>query len=340
MDNELLFQRIINGFYYISYRNKQLRIVTPTSRLRYKAQRYCKNLENSLKFEQPADWMSEQKRMQILHYFNIWNSDLDEQLDQLYKNQKDLKLALFLGYRNKNNRKMFKNKINNNNSEIYDLEARKSTYTEHTKKFFLERAKNFFLIKHMVYLKDKLFLINEDNFIVLQHFLGVISSNNVYDDIPHLIRSGIWSDHWMASKGRIIKKHVTDWSEEQLFAINSTIALESIKKHPEAPDKEVLEDPDATEGWIIHQNKKDEKEKKKQQIESSLEGRSSDKDEVYVMTGSREEEQEVYDLNDPMKRKHIKKWQNYIAEQGQGKTTDWVDIPEVIEEKKRVDRIG
>ena len=72
MDNELLFQRIINGFYYISYRNKQLRIVTPTSRLRYKAQRYCKNLENSLKFEQPADWMSEQKRMQILHYFNIY----------------------------------------------------------------------------------------------------------------------------------------------------------------------------------------------------------------------------------------------------------------------------
>lgn len=339
MKNEFLLQRIINGFYFVKYQNKKFKVLTPTSKLRYKTQMYCDNIIDSLKFSEAHDWLSEQKRMQILNYFNIWNSDLEQQLEKLTKNQEQLKVGLYLGFKNKKNRDIFRKKIQDNLQEINALTIKKATYQEYTKEAFIEKVKNYFLIKHTVYLDNKLFLLKEDNFNNLQKFLNIVSENNIYHHIPNLIRSTAWLDYWNISKSRIIKKHVTDWSEEQLFAVNSSLSLDSIKKHPEAPDKEILDDHDATEGWIYHQNKKDEKEKKKKAIEENLEGRAKEKSEVFVMTDSKEEEQEIYDLNDPMKRRHIRKWQEYISQQGEGKKIDWIDIPEVIQEKKREDRV-
>ena len=56
------------------------------------------------------------------------------------------------------------------------------------------------------------------------------------------------------------------------------------------------------------------------------------------MSNSQQEDKDIYDLNDPIKRRHIKKWQEYVEGQGD-KKIDWVDIPAVIEEKKREDRV-
>ena len=338
MDNQFLLQRVINGFYFINYQSKRIKIVTPTAKLRYKTQIYCNSLVDSLRFAEPRDWLSEQKRVQILHYFNIWNQESEEKLDLLNKNQEELKVGLFLGYKNKKNREIFHKKISSNNQEIQTLILAKETFNEYTKQAFIDRLKNYFLIKNTVYMNNKLFLKNEDNFYILQQFLNLIAANNIYDHIPKLIRSSQWLDYWSVSKSRIIRKHVTDWSEEQLFSVNSSIALDSIKKHPECPDSHVLEDTDATEGWILYQNKKDEKEKRKRNIEDNLEGKGKDASEVYVMSNSQQEDKDIYDLNDPMKRRHIKKWQEYVEGQGD-KKIDWVDIPAVIEEKKREDRV-
>ena len=85
-------------------------------------------------------------------------------------------------------------------------------------------------------------------------FFGQYSYERIYDQIPQLIRSYDWTNYWTASKGRLLGNLTKDLNDEQLFAINSTLSLDSIKKHPECPTNEVLLDPDATDGWIISEN--------------------------------------------------------------------------------------
>ena len=120
------------------------------------------------------------------------------------------------------------------------------------------------------------------------------------------------------------------------MAINSSRGLFNIYKHPEAPDADIMSDPVATEGWIIYQNKKAEKEKKIKQVEDSIEGKGKDAGEIYVMSNSKAEEQEIYDLNDPANRRFIKQTENYVNDKlkdnPDGKV-EWVDIPSVQHQK-------
>ena len=337
MTNEFLFHRILNGYYYSYFHKKKLKVISPNASIKYRAQRYETHVRDKLKFHDPKDFLSEQKRAQILNFYKIWVPEDEEELKKIDKDQEQLKVALYLGYKHSGNRKMFQKKIADNNKQINELLFKKDTYKEYTKEYFVNKMKNIFLLRNTVYIGNKLYFkkYRLNNFIV-EHYLNQYISERIYNEIPKLIRSDIWSNHWSASNGRIIRTPIKDWNDEQLMAINSSRGLFNIYKHPEAPDADIMSDPVATEGWIIYQNKKAEKEKKIKQVEDSIEGKGKDAGEIYVMSNSKAEEQEIYDLNDPANRRFIKQTQTYVQnelEKNPDKKVEWVDIPAVQQQK-------
>ena len=338
MNIQFLLYRLINGYYYTDFQGRKLKVVTPSAKIKYEANIYHDQVQQELKFHEADEWLSEVRRERILNHFGIWNNDKEKRLKELEKNQEELKLGLYLGFAIKKNRELFKKELKNNRKEVAKLYSAKDTYRDLTKEFFLTKCKNHFLLKHTVYLNDKLFFRRKDiNCFILDYFLGQYSYERIYDQIPQLIRSYDWTNYWTASKGRLLGNLTKDLNDEQLFAINSTLSLDSIKKHPECPTNEVLLDPDATDGWIISENRKRERESKLQKAEGSLQGKSKDASEVYFMAGQEQTAKDIYDLNDPASKQFIKELETYADEQiSQGKKkVDWVDIPAVQKRKMR-----
>lgn len=338
MLNQFLLYRIINGYYYSTFRNHRLKVVAPSAKIKYRANIFYEHLKDKLKYHEPDEWLSENKRSMILNFNQIWSNEKQKQLEDLEKKQDTLKVGLYLGFSVTKNREMFRKELEKNRRQVNELHFAKDTYIDTTKEFFLTKMKNLFILKNTVYFKNELFFKDrKNNAFLLEHFLQQYMTERIYQHIPKLIRSHDWANYWSASKGRITGGLVKNLNDEQLYAINASLAFDNIKKSYECPNQEILNDPDATEGWVLYQNKEREKDKKRQAAEDSLKGKSKDANEVFFMADSKEEEQEIYGLNDPANRKFIKEMQTYVNDElaKNKEKVEWVDIPAVQKQKMR-----
>lgn len=338
MTNQFILYRLINGYYYSNFQGRKLKVVSPSAKIKYEASVYQEKVKNDLRFHEPDEWITDIKRQRILNYFDIWNNEKENRLKELEGKQDDLKLGLYLGFGVKKNRELFIKELDNNRKEVNKLYSFKDTFRDLTKDFFLIKCKNHFILKHTVYLNDKLFFNQKGmNAFVLDNFLNQYVTERIYDKIPKLVRSYDWNNYWTASKGRIIGNATKDFNDEQLFAINTSLSLDGIKKHPECPNSDILNNPDATDGWIINQNKKQEREAKLQKAEDSLQGKNKDASEVFFMADKEQTTKEIHDLNDPASKQFIKEMEAYADQQlNKGKKkVDWVDIPAVQQRKMR-----
>jgi hypothetical protein len=118
-------------------------------------------------------------------------------------------------------------------------------------------------------------------------------------DIRELSRSDSWRNTWSAGKkeGSIFGKSATELSLEQQSLCLWSSLYDSVYDSPEAPADEIVNDDDLLDGWLIHQRRKSDREKKKQKVEGVL-GKNANAGEVFVMATNREDALEVEDLND------------------------------------------
>ena len=101
---------------------------------------------------------------------------------------------------------------------------------------------------------------------------------------------------------------------------------DSVYESPDAPAEEIIKDDDLLDGWLIHQRRKSEQDKKKQKAEGIL-GKNSDADDVFVMAHNREDALEVESLNDDVGTM-IKKERKSVKDQADGLVKD-SQLPDV-----------
>ena len=91
---------------------------------------------------------------------------------------------------------------------------------------------------------------------------------------------------------------------------------DNVAESPEAPTEEIIADDICLDGWFIDQKKKQDKQKKQNQVDGMI---SNDKirnsGEVFVMAQDNEDAQQIYDLNDGMARSTVKQRQAQIEGQ-------------------------
>ena len=152
-------------------------------------------------------------------------------------------------------------------------------------------------------------------------------------DIRELSRSDSWRHIWSSSKkeGSIFGKPAIELSSEQQSLCMWSSLYDSVYDSPESPADEIVNDDDLLDGWLIHQRRKSDKEKKKQKVESAL-GKNADAGEVFIMATNREDALEVEDLNDDVaamikREKRIAK-EKYSLENPEGFMKD-SNLPDV-----------
>lgn len=329
MNNKSILVRLINGYYRLTIDDKKFKVYIPNINLLNKASEFYDKIIEEIKYDDTDSWLSENKRMFILNINNIWSTEKQKDLDQLVKDLDKMKIQLFLHYNNQDTKNLIKQKIAFIHEEINRLHYTKYMFYEHTKESYATLMKNRYLIKNSVYtnsglfFKDKNLDYGQANYF-LNKIMGLQKELSI-KDIRSVVQTSDWRNLWDAAKSRIFGKPILKCNEEQKMAIGISQMFDNIRKHPKCPSEDVLSDSDALDGWIIHQNQENEKEKRKQSIEEKIKDKNAG--EVFIMASSSNQIKEILDLNDPQTKAEMKQMHEYVK--GQKKPTKWQDVPSI-----------
>ena len=157
-----------------------------------------------------------------------------------------------------------------------------------------------------------------------------VHKESIPDDkkIRGLSRGDVWRNIWSAGKKEksIFGKPAIELTEEQKSLCMWSSLYDSVYDSQETPADEIIKDDDLLDGWLIHQRRKADREKKKQKADGIL-GKNSEADDVFVVAHSREDALEVESMNDDVGTM-IKKERQAYKDKADGYIKD-TDLPDV-----------
>tara|TARA_R100000908_G_scaffold63654_1_gene45244 strand:+ start:46 stop:423 length:378 start_codon:yes stop_codon:yes gene_type:complete len=108
---------------------------------------------------------------------------------------------------------------------------------------------------------------------------------------------------------------------------------DSVHESPEAPSEELIADDICLDGWFIIQRKKQEKQKKSNQVDGMIQNEKiRNAGEVFVMAEDSKDAGQIYDLNDGFARGTIKQREAQLKQkEGQVNFTELNDVRQDIE---------
>jgi hypothetical protein len=304
-DIEKLIYRILLGYYYIFIDNIKYKITYPTLQLKYDSQiLYDEIIENN-KFDKR--FLTQDEIDLYLRIYNFWNKKKEEELEKTKKILDDLKIDLYLNYRNEKKKESIKSKIKAIDKSLEELYALKNTMSHLSIENYAMSIKNEYLIINTIYFKDKLFFKNTDtnncDNKLLQSFIREIVE---YTLDPSILRQVAKSDLWKSYANICDLKVDFNVNDDYRHLIGLYKMFDNVRQHPECPTEDIINDDDALDGWFIYQHQKAEKEKKKNAILDKVGGNTKKAGEVFLLTDDVTERNDIYDLNDLNTRQNIK----------------------------------
>lgn len=331
-DTETGLHRILSGYYTIKSDDIEYTVKCPTINLLNKAQQ--KYLETIEYYKYDSSWLSADIINYLLISNGLWNPHKETEYKNLEKSLQYLKKELFIKYVDPKLRTTLKQAITKTKSNITSLFNDKNYFYNLTLEAYANSIKSEYIIINSVYTDNGKLLFSKDLDNIQLSLLYKISeeiTNNTMsmDYIKFLSRQDLWKSYWNCGKEQLFNNlSILDYTEELRTLINLSKTYDAIREHPEAPSDELMEDDDAVEGWMIFQSDKVKKEKAKQSIESKYNIKNN-ADEVFIITQSQEQSNEIFSLNDDIGRSKIRQMKQAVKQHG---NVDWKDLPFVRDE--------
>lgn len=326
-DTESIIYRIIAGYYCITIDNTQYKIVLPRLSLKDRAHRLYLSILDDNKFD-TSSWVTPKVISNLLEKYDIWTSNKDDELTKLLESIDSTKIQLYLNFNNEQLKTEIKEILEQLNSQLNSIYTKKYYFDYLTLEYYAQNIKNQYLIINMIYNLDDTQVFNYNNFddidsVKLEKFLVEIHKNSLdTDTIKKIARHDIWKSFWNISKDNIFHGLVQDWTDEQRSLVSFSKVIDSIREHMEAPSEDVINDNDALDGWILYQNDKIEKEKKKKQISDRYDLENKKGNEIFILTKDKEESRTIFGLNDNQTKKDIRTANKLVDEKGTVKETE------------------
>ncbi len=325
--------RIIEGYYYIFYKNEKYKIIYPSTQDKYEAVDHSLQYMSDNKYD--LSWPSDQQIEMWLNKDSIWYKDKETHLEKQEKYLDATKVMLYKDYINVSKRKNFKKEIKNIKETINKLLNEKHSLDYLTLQYAAENIKNEYLITKAIVNpinSTYVFDVNHiDNQLMQVMTSLMLKKNLTATRLREIARSDIWHSYYSGGESTFSKPSILQ-NDDQRNLVKLSKMYDSVRSHPEAPDDNIVEDDDALDGWFIDQREKANKDKKKNDILSRLGGNKKleDSGELFVMTETDQEAMEIQSLNDEETRKNIRKAESIVQ---QKKSVSWTDFEHVREEK-------
>jgi hypothetical protein len=328
----IYLSRILSGFYIFVYNNTKYKLIYPDISIKYEAELYAQEEYENNKFN---EWINDDSIIDSLVSIGLWNYNGDDNLKNIEKQIDDHKVDLFKNFLNPSKLKGLKKTLNNLKNTYNRLYETRHSLDQYTVSGYSQLIKNHYIIVYSLFDENNNRIFNSiDNAdsSLLNSLSSIIGQNTIDISTFRLIaRSDIWRNYWSANKEYLFDRATINWTDEQKTLVVLTKMYDSAYEHPECPPDTVFEDDDMFDGWMIVQKRENEKIRNKNRTEKVLEGKKLDKaGEVFIVANSKEEAQNIYDLNDNNSRHIIKERENVLK--ASSATIDVAQLPDVQRE--------
>ena len=305
--------RVLSGIYIFLYRDNTYKLRYPNIDIKYEAdvyaeQEYIKNRFN--------DWINTEDILSTLMMIGVWNPILEKELEDFPKKIEDLKVDLYKNAFNSVKIKSLKKNLKNLNNRYNFLYGVRHSLDHLTPSGYASLLKSQYILVHSLYDNsgDRLFEdIGSVNFAKFNALTNIIHENIIpADTFREIARSDLWRNYWSANKERMFNKPTVEWTDEQKTLVIITKMYDNAYEHPECPSDNIINDDDMFDGWMIMQRRENEKDKNKKRTEKMLGDKLNKAGEVFLVANSKEEIQNIYDLNDAGARHTIREREKTI----------------------------
>lgn len=309
----LYLSRVLSGQYIFLYNNTIYKLVYPSIDIKYRAELYALDHYDQNKYN---NWIKDDEILHLLVDAGLWTYDGDSKLEEIEKQIENYKVELYNNFLNPKKIKQLKKTIANLNKQYSRLSYLRHSFDHLTSSGFCSLLKNQYVFIHSLFDNNNKPVFDTDTYIdynYLNNLLNVVNENTIdISSFKALARHELWKNYWSTNKNNILDRAVVHWTDEQKTLVIFSKMYDSVYEHPECPPDSVIEDDDMLEGWLIIQRRNSEKQKSKNRAEKLLENKKlGNAKEVFLMASSKEEAENIYNLNDAQSR-HIIKERNQI----------------------------
>jgi hypothetical protein len=322
-DLELLLYRIFCGYLIFYTNNEKYRLQSASIELKYEAQLLYNSIINDEKYN---DWLREDNLENLLIYLNLWTKDTNMIIKDLEKKIDNNKVDYYNNFKFSDKKKSIQKNLQNYKKQLNTILLKKEELYSNTLEGYANSIKNEFIITNTLYKNnDLVFNSNksENNYILFNNIINELNKYSIsITEFKKLARTNNWRSYWNIKKNDVFKNQLTD---DQRTLIGISHMYDRVYEHPECPSDEVVDDDDALDGWMIHQRKKIEKDKKQQQIDN-LNPKLKNAQEVFLFANNQQDVEEIIGLNDPLSMQKMKSKISHVNKFG---TTEDSQLPDV-----------
>jgi len=238
--------------------------------------------------------------LELIIEHGLWSMDEENELTTMPSRLDALKVEMYQGYIAFKSRRVdqIRKLLAKARERQYGLSSRRHTYDLYTAEGLAESAKlQYLLARNTIDDKEQLVNLEEVSDSLMRALIDIyLQAKPTESDLRSLSQNHRWRMIWSSGRqeGRVFGVPSVWLTDEQQALIAWSKLYDSIQEHPDPPPKEVLEDDDLLDGWVILEQKK--REKSKQEGEGHKAGLGGAQ-EVFIPVDSASDAKRVDDMN-------------------------------------------
>ena len=300
---EYFVSQIIYGAKIMDFRGKTLIVQPPTIEQNYLANRVFKRVYDEALL---SGIYTRSEMLEIMIEQGVWSQKDEDQIEKNKRSIEDTKLEIYKSFFNEPKKAKLKERLERLKKDQHLLLNRKHANDQNDCEGIATYARWNWIIENTTYDENG----NKYDFSDIGVALVLRRYNSEILDVEQfreLARTDPWRSMWFTSQSpeSLFNRRTSELSQDQLGIVSWSRLYDSVAEAHEGPQDKIVEDDDALDGWLIEQRRKREKDKNKFKLDG-YDDKHQGADEVYVMTSSKEEAAEVYNMNDAQGRMTVR----------------------------------
>jgi hypothetical protein len=322
-EKQRIIDSIICGDIFVEYNNKIYTLKAPNSRIR-SFSNFIYNKEFK-KAKEGGIMTSEE----LLNYYN-WYENKEMDIKILTNQIKEFTKQLIGMSLSPNKLKSAKQMVRELNHKLINTIQEKHNLTMNSAENHASTAQQRYIVSQITFINDsRLWPTQESfddcdnysliNYLTKQYF---IESNISVNILRILARTNPWRGIWMSNKNdNPFDRGPCDWSENQKNLVYWSRIYDMVYDSYERPPSNIIDDDLLLDSWFNTQADKIESKAKQDAVEKLLDKGKKNKNskpgrKEHFIVASKEEANEIYKLNNPSGKIHIKTQNKAIQEKG------------------------
>jgi hypothetical protein len=342
-EREAITAKLLSGITFFKFQGKRYKIINPNPEQMSLAEELAAEGCLAVSYKQ---LLSEEESKEFLHDKGIWTYQDEDLLVESESALEDLKETLFKTIGNARALRSIRAKIKGTKDAIQEGMVRKYSMATMTFEYHRTAIKRQFMSAICTYNMqgDKMYSI--EDFHSSESSLAEAAYEARENDIitqeqmREVSRNEPWKSYWMVSKQNLFGNpslNLFGPSRQDAVIIPSSCLnpyqramvgvckmYDNAAQHPDCPEKNIIDDDDMFDGWMIFEHRKQEKEQKRKRIDALADQKG---DEIFVMSHSKKDAADIMSVNDETERQRLlQRFKQIRSTEGSTQEAELLDV--------------